>query len=246
MRKNIFKLATLVLLVLSLSLFMLTACNKGDEGKVVSSIQIIQGSFKESYTLDEKLNLENAKILVSYKDGSTGNVAITSDMISGFDSSKTTTAGVLTVTYKGSSVNFTYAVTNAIAIETAFRYALSAVESEQGGYNLTVKGVGASSVVEGVYAMRFTISTTGGIAISEIATPKPEKFGVSVYSPSVSSAVIVVYSLNGYESVTDNEAIITLKATKPTDKGTINIQNASISNGMTDFVVPASTYTLGG
>lgn len=246
MRKNIFKVATLLLLVLSLSLFILTACNKGDEGKTVSSIQIVQGAFKESYTLDEKLNLENAKILVSYKDGSTGNVVITSDMISGFDSSKTTTAGVLTVTYKGVSVNFTYSVTNAIAIETAFRYALSAVEREQGGYELTVKGGNASSVTEGVYAMRFTISTTGGIVISEINTPKPEKFGISIYSHSVSSAVIVVYSLNGYESVEDNEEIITFKATKPTNKGTINIQNASISNGVTDFVVPASTYTIGG
>ena len=247
MHKNILKVITLMLLVLCLSLFILTACQGGNEGKAVSSIQIIQGSFKENYLLDESLKLENAKILVTYVDGSTANVAITMDMVSGFDTSKTTTSGVLTVTYKGAKVNFSYTVTNSISIETSFRYHLAHLESEQAkGYDLSVKAHKASTVVDGVYAMRFTLSTTGGMTISDFALQNTEKYGMQTYSVSVTSAVVVVYSLNGYETVEDNETIITFKATKPSGTGTINIQNASISNGTTDFVVPATTYTFGG
>ncbi len=242
MSKRLLKILTLTLLVCVFSLCVLASC--ADNAKEVSSIQIIQGSFKESYALDEGLNLTNAKILVTYADGSTENVSITSSMVSGFDSSKTTTGATLTVFYRSKSVNFIYKVTNAVAIETSFRYKFEVVDAGV-TFDVAVKAKDASKVENGVYAMRFTVSTTGGIAISDFKTAN-DKFSMERYQTSVSSAVLVVYSTNGYEPVDDNSTIITFKATKPSVMGTLNIQNASISNGEQDFVVPAITYTYGG
>lgn len=244
MRKRIFKVTAILLLVLALSAVALSACN--DE-KTVSSIQIVQGSFKESYALDEALNLQNAKILVTYSDGKTANVPITESMVSGFDTSKTTMSATLTVIYKDKSANFVYKVTNTVSVETSFRYSLEIKDgTEHSGLDVSVKTKNVKKVENGVYAMRFTVSTTGGIVLSDLKLALDGKFAMSVYSVSVNSAVVVIYSSDGYEPVPDESVILKLKATKPSEKGTINIQNASISDGEADFVVPAVSYKLGG
>lgn len=242
MSKKVFRVLMLSLLICALCLCMLVSCTKTE--RQVSSIQIVKGAFKESYALDESLDLTNSKILVTYVDGETENVNITLGMVSGFDTSKTTTGATLTVTYRGQSTNFIYKVTNAVSIDTSFRYQFEVVD---GGASLdvSVKAKNVSMVANGVYAMRFTVSTTGGIALSEIKVAS-DKFGLECYQSSVSSAVIVVYSLNGYDSIEDNATIVTLKATKPAILGTLNIQNASMSDGEQDYVVPAITYTYGG
>lgn len=246
MIKCIFKILTILLLVVAF-VFALCACNDGTSEKGVASIQVVQGSFKESYRLDERLDLTNAKILVTYVDGKTANVSVSEDMISGFDTSKTTTDGVLTITYKGVKVRYTYKVTNSIAIETSFRYSFVVSESaEHPGLDVQVKALNASKVEEGVYATRFTLSTTGGMSLSNYAVQLGEGFSMETYSVSVNSIVFVIYSVDGYEPIGDGATLISIRASKPSVMGTLNIQNASISNGIADYVVPAITYTYGG
>ena len=244
MFKRLFKIAVILFVVSALSVCALSACNKEKE---VSSLQIVQGSFKESYALDEGLNLQNSKILVTYTDGSTANVAITEGMVSGFDTTKTTSGTTLTVSYNGKSVNFIYKVTNSIAIETSFRYGLEVQQStEHTGFDISIRAKNADRVENGVYAMRFTISTTGGIVLSDLTLGLQEGFDMSVYSVSVNSAVIVIYSSDGYKPVPNDGIILKLKASKPGQLSTVTIQNASISDGQADYVVPAVTYTYGG
>jgi len=240
MNKKILKSVIILVVACLIPVLLLTACAKE---KNVSSIQIVQGSFKEIYALDENLNLSHAKLLVTYTDGSTANVSITSAMVSGFDTSTTTTGRTLTVTYKGKSANFIYKVQNSVSVETAFRFNLGVAENEaKNGYEVSIK---AQNVGDGIYALRFTLSTSGGIALIEPTLKLGSEFKMQIYSSSASSMVIVVYSDSGYDSVPEGAEIFAVKATKPNEKGTINIQNASVSDGANDYIVPQAEYKIG-
>ena len=240
MNRKVLKSVIIVVVACIIPVLLLSACN---QEKDVSSIQIVQGAFKEIYALDETLNLTNSKILVTYTDGSTANVAITSSMVTGFDSSTTTTGRTLTVTYKGKSANFIYKVQSSVAVETSFRFNRGALENEsKDGYDVSIK---AQNVGDGVYAVRFTLSTSGGIALTEPTLKLGEGFKMQIYSSSISSMVVVVYSETGYDSIAEGAEIFAIKATEPKEKGTINIQNASISNGVSDFIVPQAEYKIG-
>lgn len=242
MNKRTIKTIVVLMLVCLLPILVLSAC--GNKEKNVSSIQIVQGAFKEIYALDEGMNLANAKIQVTYTDGSVANVAITKEMVSGFDTSTTTTGRTLTVTYKGKSTNFIYKVQSSISIETSFRFNISVVENEVWN-EVLIKADKASTVPEGVYAARFTLASTGGIAFSEPTLKLGEGFKMEIYSASVSSIVFVVYSESGYDSLVDGDTILSVQASKPSSLGTINVQNGSISNGIIDFIVPQTNLSLG-
>ncbi len=240
MNKKILKSVIILVVACLIPVLLLTACANE---KNVSSIQIVQGSFKEIYALDENINLSHAKLLVTYTDGSTANVSVTSAMVSGFDTSTTTTGRTLTVTYKGKSANFIYKVQNSVSVETAFRFNLGVAENEaKNGYEVSIK---AQNVGDGIYALRFTLSTSGGIALIEPTLKLGSEFKMQIYSSSASSMVIVVYSDSGYDSVPEGAEIFAVKATKPNEKGTINIQNASVSDGANDFIVPQAEYKIG-
>lgn len=243
MNKKVIKCIVLITITCLLPILVLSGCVRE---KTPSSIQIVKDSFKDIYALDEGLNLQNAKIMVSFTDGSSETVSITASMIKGFDTSTTTTGRTLTVTYKGKSANFIYKVQNSIAIETSFRFNLSVVNNEEGGgYECLVKAHKASTVPEGVYAVRFTLSGESGVTLREPRLMLGDEFMMESYSPSVSTVVIVVYSVTGCDSLQDGDTIISLKVSQPSTSGAIVVQNASISNGVSDFVVPQTNVKVG-
>ena len=69
------------------------------------SISITSTPYKTSYYVGEELNLDGLTVEATYSDGSTFVVTVTSDMVSGFDSSVAGTQ-TLTVTYEDCTVNF--------------------------------------------------------------------------------------------------------------------------------------------
>ena len=71
----------------------------------ISSISIISYPEKTSYIVGEELNLNWLRVETTYSDGSTSYVNVTSDMVSGFDSS---VVGIqtLTITYGGCTTTF--------------------------------------------------------------------------------------------------------------------------------------------
>ena len=69
------------------------------------SISITSTPYKTSYYVGEELNLDGLTVEATYSDGSTSVVTVTSDMVSGFDSSVAGTQ-TLTVTYEDCTVNF--------------------------------------------------------------------------------------------------------------------------------------------
>lgn len=72
----------------------------------VTSIAVKSNPTKTSYMEGQSLDLSGAYITVNYSDGTSAEVSITSDMVSGFDSS-TPGAQNVTVTYGGKTASFT-------------------------------------------------------------------------------------------------------------------------------------------
>ena len=111
---------------------------------------------------------------------------------------------------------------------------------------ITVKGARASTLQNGVYAVAFTVSTTGGINLSEVSLKVERGYLISAFTISDTAKKIVISSSTGYDALPDSCDLVEIKATIPSTKGTINIQNATISDGESDYVVPSSTYNYGG
>ena len=76
----------------------------------VSSISITSYPNKTSYSVGEKLDLTGLAVEAYYSDDSTSSVEVTSDMVSGFDSSVVGTQ-TLTVTYEGCTTIFNVEIT---------------------------------------------------------------------------------------------------------------------------------------
>ncbi|MCI7350964.1 MAG: DUF4214 domain-containing protein [Ruminococcus sp.] len=78
----------------------------------VSSIEVSAIPAKTSYFVGDTLDLSGGKVTVSYEDGSSKVMDITSAMVSGFDSTKSGTQTV-TVTYEGKTDSYSVSVKTA-------------------------------------------------------------------------------------------------------------------------------------
>lgn len=242
MKNRITKVAAFALAVV-MALTLLVACVQNTE-KTVVKIEIVDGSFKESYVLDEKPDLSGARILVTYADGSTKIVPITSAMISGLNTSASAVNATLTVTYGGVSTQFNYRVISAEGVRTSFRLKLSA-EGTGAQRTLTVAASGVQGVKKGVYAIAFDIAATGGATVpGEISILYTGNWKFSVKRNSSTSLRVVLYSSSGAEALNGDCNLISLPVTVSGASGTVSIQSASISDGAEDFTVPASSLTL--
>ncbi|MBO5775820.1 MAG: hypothetical protein J6R35_00435 [Clostridia bacterium] len=236
----------LFMIVVFLMVCAMVGCgNKKGDDKAVSSISIVAGSFKDSYELDEVPDFTNAKMIVNFKGGGSQTIAITPNMVTGLDTSTTTQARTLTVTYKGVTATFIYKVSGMITIDTSFRLGI-AVSDADSELLITVKGSRASTLQNGVYAVAFTVSTTGGINLKDASLKISSGYLISVFKISDTALKVVLTSSTGYDALPDSCELVEIKATKPSSKGTINIQNATISDGELDYIVPSLSYTYGG
>jgi len=77
---------------------------------VTQSIAITSTNHKTAYRVGDALDVSNLKITVTMSDGATKDVAVTADMVSGFNSSVTTDSLSLTITYDGKTTNYTISI----------------------------------------------------------------------------------------------------------------------------------------
>lgn len=115
------KLLCLVLAVI-MSIGVFASCT--NKNTTLSSITIVDGSFNTQYRVGDVLDLSNAKIEVKLSDDTVTQVAITADMVTGFDTSTTEPSKKLTVTYKSGDItktaDFTYSVIAAKTLEEKY------------------------------------------------------------------------------------------------------------------------------
>lgn len=97
--------------------------NPGTTGNPLVSITLSE-NLKDTFFLNEELNLDGIDVVLTYKDDSTKNIDLSLDMISGFDTS-TTGEKTLTVTYKKKTYTHDYTVVEAVAtsieVDTPFK-----------------------------------------------------------------------------------------------------------------------------
>ena len=107
--KKFTKLMSLVLAIFCISLCF-AGCEIGSS-KTLESINVVSGTIKTTYNVGEQLDLNGAKLTLTYSDDSQAELNLVASMVSGFDS---TTAGAktLTITYKGKTATVNYTVTS--------------------------------------------------------------------------------------------------------------------------------------
>ena len=128
----------------------------------------IKGSIQTQYTINEELNLNDAKLILTYSDDTQKEIDITSNMITGFD---TTTVGnkTLTITYNGKTAKVNYVVSellvSAISIKSSFStdYLIGENLDISGGELLVTYSNGSTKVISIDSSMitNFNTSTIG-------------------------------------------------------------------------------------
>ena len=77
-----------------------------DGVNIVENITISGSNYKKAYYIGEKLDVTGLEIKATMTDESTQTVAVTSDMVTGFDSSKAVDSQTLTITYEGQTATY--------------------------------------------------------------------------------------------------------------------------------------------
>ena len=81
-----------------------------DGVNIVENITISGSNHKKAYYIGEKLDVTGLEIKATMTDESTQTVAVTADMVTGFDSSKAVDSQTLTITYEGRTATYEIAV----------------------------------------------------------------------------------------------------------------------------------------
>ena len=183
-----------------------------------------------------------AKLTITYADGSVERVKVTADMVSGFSSAVATSSGKMTISYGGKSIDWIYRVTGSGGIQTTFRLKIGYTPGESFG-SVTVSAEGVSGSSNGIYAVAFDLVLGSGIAIAEGGIT----CGVSGFKSAVnadgSNIRIVLWSADGVTSLNEGATLVLFGISG--SKGTLTVQNASVSDGVSDYTVPATSYAIG-
>lgn len=94
----------LMCFVLFFGIFVMSGCKKAELSSVALSKEI-----KTIYEIDDKINLNDAKLVLKYDNGSQKEIELSENMISGFNTESIGNK-VLTITYKNKTLNIDYTV----------------------------------------------------------------------------------------------------------------------------------------
>ncbi len=83
------------------------------EDTLVSSIKIKSTNHKTEYFVDNSLDVTNLEITVTYSDGSTEDIAVSADMVTGFNSSAAVNNQQLIISYEGKNTSYTVNIVEA-------------------------------------------------------------------------------------------------------------------------------------
>ncbi|MFR8506143.1 MAG: SpaA isopeptide-forming pilin-related protein [Peptoniphilus sp.] len=117
------------------------------KGITVTSIKVNSTNHKTDYKVGEALDVTNLTIEVLKSNGSTETVNVTSDMVTGFDSSQEATNQTLTITYQGKTTTYNVNIKKETPQPTTYKIgiipntehgSISAPNSAESGTTVTV------------------------------------------------------------------------------------------------------------
>lgn len=210
-----------------------------DPPKTVSSIALNTAPTNNTYTVGGTLDVTGGKITVTYSDSTTADIDMTSDMISGFD---TSSAGkkTATVTYSGQTVTFPYLVIDEPSAVTAtYGQTLADLTVPTSSYG-TFAWQDASSTSVGsagsrTFNVKFTPADSSYSALSDI----PVTVTVNKANPTVTDPI----SITATYGQTLNDAASQLPSSSA---GTYAFEQAlttSVGNAGTDTTSFTAKYT---
>lgn len=157
MRKTLTTIAIILLLVLALSCG-LAAC--GTQEAKLTSIKVATGSLKNAYTVGDELNLDGARLVLSYSDGSTKEIELTENMLSGEFNTKSEGSRSIIVTYSDQSCKFSYTVVAPAAASHVLSVELTGIKTNY--------KVNESMSYEGTLSATFDDGTSGEWTLESI------------------------------------------------------------------------------
>lgn len=222
-----------VAVALLLCASVLAAC-AGKEPEV-SKINIVNGSFKESYNLDEQINYDNIQILITYKNDTKKQIKVQKDWITGLDVATTGINKKLIITYQGVSASFIYSVSYKANISTPVR--LGITESGTDSYKVVQLALGNLDKMP-IYAVKIDISLNGLAFVSKEDNIS-EDWDVATKATQA-KLTLFFYSKNGGTRLQDGY-LTELTLSGQADQLFIEV---SVSDGDSDHKAPDVSYKL--
>lgn len=216
------------------------------QSKKIQGIEIRINSFYTEYDVDEKLDFTNAYITVKYDIGGTENVAITENMVSGFDS-RTTGERFFVVKYKSyETEKFSYTVKNESnynkEIKTTARIKLARAYNELGDSVAVNYILGDIEVINSVF---FNIESTdnSGLGIDDFYTNlnfilPSEKWEVEFRKVNSTSMRILLFSRENV-SISSNMEILKININGVNSGKSYKLTNVVIANNLESYDLPS-------
>lgn len=226
----------LICIMVMLALLLLTSCNGGQTGKSPRRIEVVPGSFKLNYRIDEELDLSEAYINVVYWDGDSARVAITQSMVSDFDSRKTLAQGYMTIKYGSVETKIIYSVgNNETAIDTHMRLLMR----QEGSYIIfSLRNIDDYEIIAATFSL-----ICSDYDIFETYTPIAKNSAVN-YDKKTEGIKILWYNAKA-EGISQDTDILKIKL-KDAYSQTIETRRIEVSDGNTIIRLPSKVILLQG
>lgn len=231
-----------VLCLISVMILSGTACVPKSDNTVVS-VSIKEGSFLAEYDVDEELNLDGAELIAKTVGGNNLAVAITADMMEGFDTA-TTGEKSLRIKYQNVySESWTYKVVYALdpakQVTTTARVGLVQDTYPTGISRLVELRTGDMKEVDALY---FTVTASKDFADAQFSRleMQPLAFGwaYKLYYTSARQIRVIVYTTVS-AGLTDDGNLLKINIIG-VEGLTIALTDVIISDGVADYVLPST------
>lgn len=221
--------------ILVISCFGLAACKDKDADIAVSAV-IVDGSIKDVFDVDESFCFDTAKLNVTFKDGSVKEIAVDSNMLTGFDTS-TTGLKTLTVTYGEITLNAEYEVVYlnypSREIVTEARLSVNQSAYPTGIGREIVLSAGEESGFRAVY---FTVKGNGDLCDKSLNTLDiSTKFNVTVTSYFVDTKTLKFIITSKTDFADGSIAVINFAGVTNAE---IILTEIVVSDGTRDYYLP--------
>lgn len=223
-----------IFIILLAVALLLSSCNGEGEGKKVQRIEVVSGSFKIGYAIDEQLDYSNAFINVLYWDGTREQKQVTADMVSGFDSGLTNSEGQLTISYGGVSVNLFYTVGKNESMVLTYSRLLMRKE----GKYLIISLINLEEHSSGIYAVTFSLSQP-----KENMYKSFTALGGTIAREDIVDGTKILWYNNKAEPLKKDADIVKIELSNA-DGESVQVKNIDICDGEEVIRLPSKTIKL--
>lgn len=232
-KAKILVVVLMAVLILS-SIITLFACDNMGKTKA-SKIEVVGGTLKHTFMLDEQIDYSNARIYAYFRSGKE-TIQLRPEMVSGFNSSTTKENAMLTITFASVSVDWLYSVVHEKPVDTSLRVKGTRVSQEERSSTISVTASGLSEGAE-MNSIIMTISCTASATIDSI-TPKLSGFSFVTEPLDDRKIKVILFAGDGFKSIKNGDVLLEVRTTVEQREGTLYIMNIESANAEILYKLP--------